>query len=1406
MFRLLFLLLFLATGASLNAQLDTIHWLPPMHARSDQPEQFLYLSTPETIPFTVTLEDGAGRIFRTVTISNALPRRVDIATGVPSRVVIDNARLNLVLFDRGLVIHGPKPFYANFRANSGDRDHACSLTCKGRIATGTEFRAGHLLSTYGNDRCHFIGMMATEDNTTIVVSNLRPRLTLAGPRNGIVNGSVTINLGKGQAYVMSTYSEPNRPENDEGFLGTLIESNKPIVVNVGSWKGSPQSGSRDIGIDQIVPIESVGTEYIVIRGNGTDNIERPIIVAAYDNTEISVNFGTNFNLDAGNYRALPATDFSPDSNMYIKASRPVYLYQHLGGLPRFWTSGLNFIPPLSCLIPKKADNIPYFREIGDRVYSGHVLIVAQKGFPVSINGNELLAADAKPVPCNPDFVTYKIPESQIPGFHAGVTSEGSIQVALLGGDQNAGWAGYFSGFPRKPQVDLNTGIAVKECPDTLFASGIYDEIEWWRDGVKLDSVTGTVLPDPLPGIYQIIGYFSNCKNVQDTSSVFVISLKDTVNLLSTTCNPLDSGVFVNHYRNQDGCDSTVVNKVSLLESHRFVIDEFSCNPLDTGTFVQNLTNRFGCDSTLVLKTSLSPTHRFEIFESSCNPLDTGIFTKNMTNQFGCDSVEIRTVRWLPFSETELFQNSCNPADTGIFVRVLKNDFGCDSIVTTKVELLPASNFEIQQASCNPLDTGTFVQNLTNQFGCDSTVVLKVSLLPDSQKEIFSGSCQVRDTGVFVQNLTNHFGCDSLVTTHVQLLPSHSVELFGGSCFPRDTGVFVRVFTNQFGCDSTVSTKISLLEKSETRLFSNTCNPLDTGTFVQNLMNRNQCDSTVTTVVSLLPSHQISLNRTTCNPARAGLFTDRLTNQFGCDSLVTTQIDFVPLDSIFLPPVTTCKNLPFEKWGEIFVNDGTYCRTFQTAEGCDSTLCFDLAFRDTSITRQSLQVCEGDSVRVGNSVYKTSGIYSDIFQKENSCDSLVITDLSVFKNPAPAIEGEQIYCLGDTVEINLVGNYDRWVWTPGGETSSSIFRTTAATVGVNVWDENGCAGVAQFNLPPPIEVSGEIAIETDYNGYPVRCHDSNDAALSAWVAGGLAPLVYAWSNGANKDNLQNMAPGNYFLTVTDAADCQWLDSVFLNAPPPLQFDLLSTPARCFGEKTGTIEIAEVGGGVAGYRFGWEKSDTASFENILNFENLAAGNYRLWALDANGCLAYADIRVNEPAPLSINLGPDLELDLGDSVRLNPRIVGIFEQIEWSPADFLNCSDCLRPFSRPLQNIEYKAVIQDQNGCLAEDDILLRVNYDYSVYIPSAFSPNADGANDFFTVYTSANVEEVETFQVYSRWGELVFENYHFQPNIETLGWDGNYRGKPMQPAVFAYYAVVRFIDGKKKLYKGDVSLIK
>ena len=113
---------------------------------------------------------------------------------------------------------------------------------------------------------------------------------------------------------------------------------------------------------------------------------------------------------------------------------------------------------------------------------------------------------------------------------------------------------------------------------------------------------------------------------------------------------------------------------------------------------------------------------------------------------------------------------------------------------------------------------------------------------------------------------------------------------------------------------------------------------------------------------------------------------------------------------------------------------------------------------------------------------------------------------------------------------------------------------------------------------------------------------------------------------------------------------------------------------------------------------------------------------------------------------------------------------------------------------------------NGCVDSDSLTVYVLVKRDVYIPNAFSPNDDGRNDWFTVFSGPEVARVKSLDIWSRWGEMVFHGTDLIPNLEKSGWDGSFRGKTALSGVFTWVAVLEFVDGEELMYKGDVTLVR
>ena len=112
----------------------------------------------------------------------------------------------------------------------------------------------------------------------------------------------------------------------------------------------------------------------------------------------------------------------------------------------------------------------------------------------------------------------------------------------------------------------------------------------------------------------------------------------------------------------------------------------------------------------------------------------------------------------------------------------------------------------------------------------------------------------------------------------------------------------------------------------------------------------------------------------------------------------------------------------------------------------------------------------------------------------------------------------------------------------------------------------------------------------------------------------------------------------------------------------------------------------------------------------------------------------------------------------------------------------------------------------SCEATDQISLSVAVDGDIYVPNVFTPNNDYINDHVTVFTDERVRRVVYLEIFDRWGNQVFVGSDFPPNDPLLGWDGTFKDKPMNPAVFAYIAKVELINGVQVSKKGDITLLR
>jgi gliding motility-associated-like protein len=140
-------------------------------------------------------------------------------------------------------------------------------------------------------------------------------------------------------------------------------------------------------------------------------------------------------------------------------------------------------------------------------------------------------------------------------------------------------------------------------------------------------------------------------------------------------------------------------------------------------------------------------------------------------------------------------------------------------------------------------------------------------------------------------------------------------------------------------------------------------------------------------------------------------------------------------------------------------------------------------------------------------------------------------------------------------------------------------------------------------------------------------------------------------------------------------------------------------------------------------------------------------------------------------------------------------------WSPSTDLSCVLCqTTTVIQPLDDGTYIVTYTAENGCVVNDTIRVIIDMQLNIGVPSAFTPNGDGKNDFLVVRGQLVIESL-SFSVYNRYGQEVFST-----TDKTKGWDGTHNGKELNPGVFVYTVNATMIDGSRQQLKGNVTLIK
>jgi len=216
-------------------------------------------------------------------------------------------------------------------------------------------------------------------------------------------------------------------------------------------------------------------------------------------------------------------------------------------------------------------------------------------------------------------------------------------------------------------------------------------------------------------------------------------------------------------------------------------------------------------------------------------------------------------------------------------------------------------------------------------------------------------------------------------------------------------------------------------------------------------------------------------------------------------------------------------------------------------------------------------------------------------------------------------------------------------------------------------------------------------------------------------------------------------------------------------------------------------------------------------------LLANDYHIYIKTPQGCANDTTIVVLPVDELYLGIAQDsFSILLGDSVQLGAEVNMVNVAFEWSPNVYLDNNTIFNPESKPWKTTAYKIKATDDRGCTKTQVVYIEViiNRDSSLFIPNAFSPNADGENDIFYVRNAFNpsIKRIAEFRIFDKWGAKMFDvrdlpaGQQAVPENPYFGWDGNFRSDKAEAGVYRFQIVIEYVDDISRTFDGSLILIR
>ena len=548
--------------------------------------------------------------------------------------------------------------------------------------------------------------------------------------------------------------------------------------------------------------------------------------------------------------------------------------------------------------------------------------------------------------------------------------------------------------------------------------------------------------------------------------------------------------------------------------------------------------------------------------------------------------------------------------------------------------------------------------------------------------------------------------------------------------------------------------------------------------------------------------------------KAGYFTDSFLTWDICDSFISLHLTLLRKDSTYIYD-TLCHNLPKTFNNQTLTQAGIYRDTLKNIVGCDSHIFYHFIPKPIYETPLSRAICAGDSSLFGGKYYKQGGIFYDTLKTNRGCDSLLKLTLTI--NPLDTNRQTQSICQGKSYNfysqvLTSPGTYSHKLTNKNGCDSLILMTISVIDSSTYSFSKMLCSGQSfPFNNQNLTQAGVYRDTFMNYLG----C----DSFVTLNLSFGLVLYDTLRQTVCAGQVFRGYAiPGTYKETYKSNLGCDSILTIYLKHLPATEYKTMQH-SKCGAFRYGSRTYTQ------------NDSFTETIKNSLNCDSIVTKH-----------LVY----ITEPQPKFL---ADKTIEFCEEIihKGQLKTTSFFTHDTIKSLEFLYCDSLyqpifyrresrpiLRPLTKQIDTVikgettsirvsgaqNYRWTTGEQNPSIRpqiSEDKTFEVTawnladceekMQFSLYaidqplidFPTAFSPNGDGLNDYFTPNLSGNIS-IDYFQIYNRWGEKVYEHSPL-----SKGWDGSYQSQPAAHGLYTYTLRYSYL-GRVFTKSGEVMVVR